>query len=130
MAPGSEKRAKTRTRWINPRVGSGKRAKSRTTKSATRKESDRRGGKKDIGPISEMSFGELTNGHFMDTGKSFMAFIAGAAVGAVAALLMAPESGAKTREKIRSGAAEAAGAAKAKIIEGLDMLEAALEKEE
>lgn len=84
----------------------------------------------DIGPISEMSFGELTNGHFMDTGKSFMAFIAGAAVGAVAALLMAPESGAKTREKIRSGAAEAAGAAKAKIIEGLDMLEAALEKEE
>lgn len=88
------------------------------------------GGGKDIGPISEMSFGELTNGHFMDTGKSFMAFIAGAAVGAVAALLMAPESGAKTREKIRSGAAEAAGAAKAKIIEGLDMLEAALEKEE
>ena len=125
----SGKQAKSRTRWINPGVGSGKRAKSRTTKSATRKESDRRG-VEDIGPISEMSFGELTNGHFMDTGKSFMAFIAGAAVGAVAALLMAPESGAKTREKIRSGAAEAAGAAKAKIIEGLDMLEAALEKEE
>ena len=59
-----------------------------------------------------------------------MAFIAGAAAGAVAALLMAPESGAKTREKIRNGAAEAAGAAKEKILEGLEMLEAALAKED
>lgn len=66
----------------------------------------------------------------MNTGKSIMAFIAGAAAGAVAALLMAPESGAKTREKIRSGAAEAAGAAKEKILEGLEMLEAALAKED
>lgn len=57
-----------------------------------------------------------------------MAFVAGAAVGAVAALLMAPDSGAKTREKIRSGAADAAGMAKDKIIEGLNMLEAALEE--
>lgn len=57
-----------------------------------------------------------------------MAFVAGAAVGAVAALLMAPDSGAKTREKIRSGAADAAGMAKDKIIEGLDMLETVLEE--
>ncbi|MBQ8422359.1 MAG: YtxH domain-containing protein [Bacteroidales bacterium] len=64
----------------------------------------------------------------MNTGKSILAFVAGAAVGAVAALLMAPDSGAKTREKIRSGAADAAGMAKDKIIEGLDMLEAALEE--
>lgn len=67
---------------------------------------------------------------YMNTGKSIMAFIAGAAAGAVAALLMAPESGAKTREKIRNGAAEAAGAAKEKILEGLEMLEAALAKED
>lgn len=66
----------------------------------------------------------------MNTGKSIMAFIAGAAAGAVAALLMAPESGAKTREKIRNGASEAAGAAKEKILEGLEMLEAALAKED
>lgn len=64
----------------------------------------------------------------MNTGKSILAFVAGAAVGAVVALLMAPDSGAKTREKIRSGAADAAGMAKDKIIEGLDMLEAALEE--
>lgn len=64
----------------------------------------------------------------MNTGNSILAFVAGAAVGAVAALLMAPDSGAKTREKIRSGAADAAGMAKDKIIEGLDMLEAALEE--
>lgn len=64
----------------------------------------------------------------MNTGKSILAFVAGAAVGAVAALLMAPDSGAKTREKIRSGAADAAGMAKDKIVEGLDMLEAALEE--
>lgn len=67
---------------------------------------------------------------YMNTGKSIMAFIAGAAAGAIAALLMAPESGAKTREKIRNGAAEAAGAAKEKILEGLEMLEAALAKED
>lgn len=64
----------------------------------------------------------------MNTGNSILAFVAGAAVGAVAALLMAPDSGAKTREKIRSGAADAAGMAKDKIIEGLNMLEAALEE--
>lgn len=64
----------------------------------------------------------------MNTGNSIIAFIAGAAVGAVAALLMAPDSGARTREKIKEGAAGAADIAKGKILEGLDMLEAALEE--
>ena len=64
----------------------------------------------------------------MNTGNSIIAFIAGAAVGAVAALLVAPDSGANTREKIKNKAAGATGAAKDKILEGLDMLEAALEE--
>ncbi|MBQ8837778.1 MAG: YtxH domain-containing protein [Bacteroidales bacterium] len=64
----------------------------------------------------------------MNTGNSILTFIAGAAVGAVVALLTAPDSGARTREKLRNGAADAAGMAKDKIIEGLDMLEAALEE--
>lgn len=54
---------------------------------------------------------------FMDTGKAIVAFIAGAAVGAVAALLMAPDSGAKTREKIRD-----------RVVEGLDKVEEVLEE--
>lgn len=64
----------------------------------------------------------------MNTGNSILAFIAGAAVGAVAALLVAPDSGARTREKIRKGAVDTAGMAKEKIIEGLDMLETVLEE--
>ena len=48
----------------------------------------------------------------MDTGKTLFTFLAGAAVGAVAALLLAPESREKTREK---------------ILQGLDALEDALE---
>lgn len=64
----------------------------------------------------------------MNTGNSIMAFIAGAAAGAIAALLLAPDSGEKTRAKIKDGAADAAGIAKDKIIEGLEMLEAALEE--
>ena len=51
----------------------------------------------------------------MNTGKTILAFIAGAAAGAAAALLMAPESGEKTRDK-------------EKILEGLDAIEAALEE--
>ena len=50
----------------------------------------------------------------MNAGKTIFAFWAGAAAGAVAALLMAPDSGENTRAKIR---------------EGLDELETALEKE-
>lgn len=64
----------------------------------------------------------------MDTGKTILTFLAGAAVGAVAALLLAPESGEKTRGRIRAKAAAAAGMAKEKILEGLDDLEEALEE--
>lgn len=65
----------------------------------------------------------------MDTGKTILTFLAGAATGAVAALLLAPDSGEKTRERLRLRAADAAGIAKEKILEGLDALEAALEEE-
>ena len=43
-------------------------------------------------------------------------------------MLFAPESGEKTRDRIRAKAADAAGMAKEKILEGLDSLEAALEE--
>ena len=65
----------------------------------------------------------------MDTGKTLLTFLAGAAAGAVAALLLAPESGEKTRERLRMKAANAADAAKEKILEGMDDLEEALEEE-
>ncbi|MBR2064218.1 MAG: YtxH domain-containing protein [Bacteroidales bacterium] len=65
----------------------------------------------------------------MDTGKTILTFLAGAAVGAVAALLLAPESGDKTRERLRMKAADAADVAKKKILEGLDSLEEALVEE-
>lgn len=64
----------------------------------------------------------------MNTGKTILAFIAGAAAGAAAALLMAPESGEKTRDKLCAKAAGAADMAKEKILEGLDAIEAALEE--
>lgn len=54
--------------------------------------------------------------------------MAGAVAGAAAALLLAPESGAKTRERIRKGATDVAGLAKGKIMEGLDLIENALEE--
>lgn len=57
-----------------------------------------------------------------------MAFIAGAAVGALAAILVAPDSGKETRKKIKDGAAGVAGTAKEKILEGLDVLENILEE--
>lgn len=65
----------------------------------------------------------------MNTGKTLLTFLAGAAAGAVAALLFAPESGEKTRERLRMKAADAADVAKKKILEGLDSLEEALEEE-
>ena len=65
----------------------------------------------------------------MDTGKTILTFLAGAAAGAVAALLLAPESGAKTRERIRMRAADMAGKAKEKIIEAFDAMESASEYE-
>ena len=65
----------------------------------------------------------------MNTGKSLLCFFAGVVAGAVAALFMAPDSGANTRAKIRQGAADVAGRAKAKIAEGLDIIEEVLEEE-
>ena len=63
----------------------------------------------------------------MDIGKSIFTFMAGAAAGAVVAMLLTPDSGAKTRERIRCKAAEATDAAKEKIVDGLDAIETALE---
>ena len=64
----------------------------------------------------------------MDTGKTIFAFMAGAAAGAVAALLLAPESGARTRERIRAKAADITGTAKERILEGLDAIQEVLEE--
>lgn len=58
-----------------------------------------------------------------------LAFMAGTVAGAAAALLMAPESGAKTRERIRAKAADVADAAKERILEGLDAIQEGLEEE-
>jgi gas vesicle protein len=65
----------------------------------------------------------------MNTGKSFLCFMAGAMAGAVAALLLAPGSGENTRAKIKQGAAGIAGKAKSRIAEGLEIIENALEEE-
>lgn len=65
----------------------------------------------------------------MDTGKSMLCFIAGAMAGAVATLLLAPDSGENTRAKIKKGAFEIKGKAKEKIAEGLGIIEEALEEE-
>ena len=65
----------------------------------------------------------------MDTGKSMLCFIAGAMAGAVATLLLAPDSGENTRAKIRKGATDLKGKAKEKIAEGLGIIEEALEEE-
>lgn len=64
----------------------------------------------------------------MNTGNSILCFIAGAMAGAAAAILLAPDSGDKTRAKIRKGVADMAGMAKGKLVEGLDMIETALEE--
>ena len=73
----------------------------------------------------------MTLGPFfiMDTGKTLLTFLAGAAVGAVTALLLAPDSGDKTRGRLRAKAAGVADMAKGKILEGLDAIEAALQEE-
>ena len=64
----------------------------------------------------------------MSTGNSLLSFIAGAAAGALTALLLAPDSGEKTRARIKQGASDAVGKAKGKIAEGLGILEDALEE--
>ena len=57
-----------------------------------------------------------------------LSFIAGAVAGALTALLRAPDSGEKTRARIKQGASDAVGKAKGKIAEGLGILEDALEE--
>lgn len=42
-----------------------------------------------------------------NTGKTLLALLAGAAIGAVAGILMAPDKGSKTREKIKDSLDEA-----------------------
>ena len=64
----------------------------------------------------------------MNTGNSLLAFIAGAMAGAAVALLIAPESGEKTRKRIKEKAVGVADAAKEKILDGLDDIEAVLEE--
>ena len=64
----------------------------------------------------------------MNTGNSFLCFLAGAMAGAVAAILLAPDSGANTRAKIRQGATDMKGLAKEKIAEGLEIIENVLEE--
>ena len=73
----------------------------------------------------------MTLGPFfiMDTGKTLLTFLAGAAVGAMPALLLAPDSGDMTRGRLRAKAAGVADMAKEKILEGLDAIEAALQEE-
>lgn len=64
----------------------------------------------------------------MNAGNSFLCFLAGALAGAVAAVLMAPDSGANTRAKIKQGVADMTGKAKGKVVEGLEIIENALEE--
>jgi gas vesicle protein len=49
--------------------------------------------------------------------------------GAVAALLLAPDSGENTRARIRQGAVDLKGRAKEKVAEGLGIIEEALEEQ-
>ena len=65
----------------------------------------------------------------MNAGNSFLCFMAGAMAGAVAALLLAPDSGENTRTKIRQSASDMAGKAKGKLVKGLEIIEDALEEE-
>ena len=64
----------------------------------------------------------------MNTGNSILCFLAGALAGAVTAVLLAPDSGENTRTKIRQSAADIAGKAKGKVVEGLEIIENALEE--
>ena len=57
-----------------------------------------------------------------------LCFIAGAVAGAVTAVLLAPDSGEKTRARIKQGASDVVRKAKGKIAEGLGILEDALEE--
>ncbi|MBK8599386.1 MAG: YtxH domain-containing protein [Flavobacterium sp.] len=50
-----------------------------------------------------------------NTGNTLLALLAGAAIGAVAGILMAPDKGSKTREKIKDGFDDAKKNLKSKI---------------
>ncbi|MBO5707704.1 MAG: YtxH domain-containing protein [Bacteroidales bacterium] len=65
----------------------------------------------------------------MSTGNSLLCFIAGAMAGAVAAVLLAPDSGENTRAKIREEAESISNKAKNRIKKGLDAVETVLEEE-
>ena len=65
----------------------------------------------------------------MSTGHSLLFFIAGAMTGAVAAVLLAPDSGANTRAKIKEEAESITDKAKGRIKKGLDAVENVLEEE-
>ena len=65
----------------------------------------------------------------MSKGNSLLCFLAGAAAGAFAALLLAPDSGENTRAKVKKSAADLTGKAKEKIAEGLGIIEDALEEQ-
>ena len=64
----------------------------------------------------------------MNTGNSLFCFIAGALTGAVAAVLLAPDSGENTRAKIRQAASDVTGMAKGKIADRLEEIEKVLEE--
>ena len=64
----------------------------------------------------------------MNAGNSFLCFLAGALAGAVAAVLLAPDSGANTRAKIKQGVADMTGKAKGRVVEGLEIIENVLEE--
>lgn len=57
-----------------------------------------------------------------------LCFMAGALAGAVAAVLLAPDSGQNTRAKIRKSVSDVADKTRDRIEEGLDVIEKALEE--
>lgn len=60
----------------------------------------------------------------MDASKVLAAFIIGAAVGAAAGLLLAPEKGSETRRKIREEGQRFADSVNEKVKEGKEKVEA------
>lgn len=56
------------------------------------------------------------------TGKIIAGFLVGAAVGAIAGILLAPDKGSVTRKKISDKASEAGGAVKDKLSDKLEDL--------
>lgn len=61
--------------------------------------------------------------------KTMLGFIAGASIGAIAGILLAPDSGAATRRKITNRSGELADALKNSISGWLDSLQKGMEEE-